>query len=134
MANAGNNNGFNMNAVAKAFVKHFYSKFDTDRVNLQSLYTNDSMLCYENESIKGKNNIMNHICKNLKFKKIQHSPSTLNVQPSGANGLLVLVTGKLKVDDSPNAIQFCETFHLKPTDKSLKNWWIQNDMFRLNYC
>ena len=91
-----------------------------------------SMLSFENEGYQGQQKIMEKLVNGMKFQKIQHIPKTLDVQPSGAGGLLVMVTGQVKVDDEKNPLLFSELFHLMPTDKTLKNFWIQNCIFRLN--
>jgi len=53
------------------------------------------------------------------------------VQPSGCGGLIIVVTGDLKVDDEQNALKFVDVFHLMPNDKTMKAWWIHNHVFRL---
>ena len=47
--------------IGKAFVTHYYQKFDTSieqRSTLQSLYQDDSMLTFENEQFMGMQAIM----------------------------------------------------------------------------
>jgi hypothetical protein len=38
-----------------------------------------------------------------------------------------------QVDDSPNPLYFSEVFNLMPTDASGQNFFIQNQVFKLNY-
>ncbi|KAD3641873.1 hypothetical protein E3N88_31097 [Mikania micrantha] len=45
-------------AVAKAFVEHYYSTFDTNRSNLANLYQESSMLTFEGQKIQGSANIV----------------------------------------------------------------------------
>ena len=54
---------------------------------------------------------------------------SVDAQPSG-NGILVFVNGDLKVDDNANVLKFAQVFQLIPTDQSLGNFWIFNDVFR----
>lgn len=49
------------------------------------------------------------------------------------NGILIMVNGDIKVDDQQNALKFSQTFQLIPTDAQCSNFWIYNDIFRLNY-
>ena len=44
--------------IGKAFTTHYYQTFDTARVNLQTLYTDQSMLTFENEQFMGMQSIM----------------------------------------------------------------------------
>eukprot|EP01084_Bolivina_argentea_P072512 131662_1 len=121
------------NQIGRAFVKHYYEQFDSNRKNLANLFTNKSMMTYEGKGFQGQNNIMQRLTS-LGFNKIKHEPKTMDCQPSGANGILVIVTGDVYVDDSKNPIKFSETFQLMPTDQSCRQFWIHNDVFRLNYC
>ena len=91
-----------------------------------------SMLSFENEGYQGRDKIMAKLCNGVKFNKIQHQPKTLDCQPSGNGGLIVMVTGQLKLDAEKNGLLFSEVFHLKPTDKTLKQFWVHNCIFRLN--
>ena len=93
-----------------------------------------SMLSFENERYAGRKAIMAKLCNGVFFKKIQHVPKTLDVQPSGANGLMIMCTGELKVDEETNPLKYGQMFHLLPTDNTMKRFWLHNDIFRLNYC
>ena len=44
--------------VGKAFSQHYYNTFDTNRVQLQTLYQEGSMLSFENEQFMGMQSIM----------------------------------------------------------------------------
>mmetsp|Transcript_19215 Transcript_19215/g.30440 ORF Transcript_19215/g.30440 Transcript_19215/m.30440 type:complete len:149 (-) Transcript_19215:356-802(-) len=123
-----------LNAIGKAFVEHYYTLFDNNRLQLADLYQDTSMLSFENEQYAGKKQIMAKLCNGVFFKKVQHVPKTLDVQPSGANGLMIMCTGELKVDEEKNALKYGQMFHLLPTDNTFKRFWLHNDIFRLNYC
>jgi len=122
------------NRIAKSFVEFFYNKFDNDRKGLNDLYKNNSMLSYEGDGYQGQQKIMDKLTNGVKYKKIQHFPKTLDVQPSAGTGLLVMVTGTLKVDDENNQVMYTELFHLVPSDQTCQSWWIHNDVFRLCYA
>ncbi|KZT52463.1 nuclear transport factor 2 [Calocera cornea HHB12733] len=68
----------------------------------------------------------------LPFQSINHNLSTQDAQPSNAQGgILVMVTGSLRVDDGPNLLNYCQTFQLIPDTNG--SYYVQNDVFRLNY-
>ena len=52
------------------------------------------MLTFENEQYAGKKAIMSKLCNGVFFKKDSTYPKTLDVQPSGANGLMIMCTGE----------------------------------------
>jgi len=122
----------NHESIAQAFVKHYYTIFDSDRSKLGSLYRQQSMLTYEDKKGLGQQQIV-EIFKNLKFKSISHQIKTCDAQPSGSGGIIVYVQGDLKVDGGPNAVKFGQMFQLIPTDATGSNFWVHNDIFRLNY-
>jgi len=119
------------NAIATAFVKHYYTVFDTDRSKLQNLYQASSKLTFEGSQFQGGSAIIGKL-QSLPFKKVQHAIKSVDCQPSGCGGLIVFVCGDLKVDDGENALKFAQVFHLMP-DSSGSNYWVHNDVFRLNY-
>eukprot|EP01084_Bolivina_argentea_P196855 337439_1 len=127
-----NQGGPNITQIGKSFVEHYYRLFDSNRVQLAPLFQDASMLSFENEGFQGKDKIMNKLVNGVKFKKIQHQPKTLDVQPSGSGGLIVMVTGKLIIDNEKNPLLYSETFQLLPTDKQMKQFWVHNCIFRLN--
>ncbi|KIK54562.1 hypothetical protein GYMLUDRAFT_100055 [Collybiopsis luxurians FD-317 M1] len=120
-----------INGIAKQFVDFYYTTFDSNRANLASLYREQSMLTWEGAPIQSATSI-NEKLTGLPFEKVQHKVETLDAQPSSPTipSIMVSVTGLLLVDDSPNALQFSQTFHLIPDGSS---YYVLNDIFRLNY-
>ncbi|XXQ33590.1 Nuclear transport factor 2 [Plasmodiophora brassicae] len=118
-----------MTKVAQAFVQHYYTMFDTNRTQLSSLYQPQSMLTFEGEAFMGAENIGNKL-NSLPFRKVVHSIKTMDIQPSGCNGILIVVCGDLKIDDDANPLKYSQTFHILPTQQG--SWWVHNDLFRLN--
>ena len=68
----------------------------------------------------------------MKFQKVEHKVLSMDAQPT-TNGILVFVTGNIMID-SPNPLYFSEVFHLLPLDASGSNFYIQNQLFKLNYA
>ncbi|CDP13353.1 unnamed protein product [Coffea canephora] len=118
--------------VAKAFVDHYYSTFDTNRSGLGNLYQDQSMLTFEGEKFQGSSNILAKLT-GLPFQQCQHGITTVDCQPSGpAGGMLVFVSGLLVVDGGEHPLKFSQMFHLMPTPQG--SFYVLNDIFRLNYA
>ncbi|CAI0381265.1 unnamed protein product [Linum tenue] len=95
-------------AVAKAFVDHYYSMFDSNRAGLASLYEDGSMLTFEGQKIQGSQNIVAKLTS-LPFQQCQHSITTVDCQPSGpAGGMLVFVSGNLQLAGEQHALKFSQ--------------------------
>lgn len=115
--------------IGQNFCQHYYNKFDSNRADLQSLYTAESMLTFEEESVIGVNDIMKKLLS-LTFTKVRHVIVKADYQPNPFNnGVIVFVTGDLFIDDNTNPLKFAQVFHLAPYCDS---YIIVNDMFRLN--
>uniref|UniRef100_A0A7S2S5S6 NTF2 domain-containing protein n=1 Tax=Mucochytrium quahogii TaxID=96639 RepID=A0A7S2S5S6_9STRA len=128
-------NSFNVPAEAveltKGFVQHYYSQYDgglDSRAQLQSLYTNTSVVSIEGTTYTGTQNIME------KFKEmpiVQNDPNML-VDVHCVNGLdivLIFLAGQLSIDGQ-NPMKFAQTFLIQ---KSGGSYIIGNQTFRLNY-
>ncbi|KAG7018458.1 Nuclear transport factor 2 [Cucurbita argyrosperma subsp. argyrosperma] len=95
-------------AVAKAFVDHYYSTFDANRAGLANLYQDTSMLTFEGQKIQGSPNIVAKLTS-LPFQQCQHSVSTVDCQPSGpTGGMLVFVSGNLQLAGEQHALKFSQ--------------------------
>ncbi|KAL6011620.1 hypothetical protein ACLOJK_002068 [Asimina triloba] len=94
--------------VAKAFVEHYYRAFDADRSSLVGLYEEGSMLTFEGQKIQGAQNIVAKLTS-LPFQQCHHSISTVDCQPSGpAGGMLVFVSGNLQLAGEQHALKFSQ--------------------------
>lgn len=97
-------------ALAKAFVEHYYTTFDTNRGGLANLYQEGSMLTFEGQKIQGGQNITAKLT-GLNFQQCQHQISTVDCQPSGpAGGMLVFVSGNLQLAGEAHALKFSQVF------------------------
>ncbi|XP_047150006.1 nuclear transport factor 2B-like [Vigna umbellata] len=118
--------------LAKAFVDHYYSTFDNNRQSLAGLYQDASMLTFEGQKIQGASNIVAKLTS-LPFQQCHHSISTVDCQPSGASGgMLVFVSGSLQLAGEQHTLKFSQMFHLMPTPQA--SYYVLNDIFRLNYA
>ncbi|XP_026377335.1 nuclear transport factor 2A-like [Papaver somniferum] len=118
-------------AVSKAFVEHYYSTFDANRGSLGSLYQETSMLTFEGQQIQGSQNIVAKL-NSLPFQQCKHTITTVDCQPSGpAGGMIVFVSGSLQLAGEQHALKFSQMFHLMPAQNT---FYVQNDIFRLNYA
>ncbi|XP_057430550.1 nuclear transport factor 2B-like [Lotus japonicus] len=119
-------------ALAKAFVEHYYSTFDSNRAALANLYQEGSMLSFEGQKIQGSSNIVAKLTS-LPFQQCHHSITTVDCQPSGAtSAMLVFVSGNLQLAGEQHALNFSQMFHLMPTQQG--SYYVLNDIFRLNYA
>ncbi|THU46999.1 hypothetical protein C4D60_Mb09t10880 [Musa balbisiana] len=118
--------------VTKAFVDHYYNLFDTNRAALACLYDQTSMLSFEGQKILGADEIGRKLSQ-LPFEQCNHSISTVDCQPSPfVGGILVFVTGNLQLAGEEHQLRFSQIFQLIPTQQA--SFFVQNDIFRLNYC
>ncbi|CAI8616976.1 unnamed protein product [Vicia faba] len=119
-------------ALAKAFVEHYYTTFDNNRAGLATLYQDGSMLTFEGQKILGSPNIVAKLTS-LPFQQCHHSITTVDCQPSTVNtGMLVFVSGNLQLGGEQHALKFSQMFHLIPTQQG--SYYVLNDIFRLNYA
>ncbi|EPS62811.1 hypothetical protein M569_11974, partial [Genlisea aurea] len=119
-------------ALAKAFVNHYYSTFDANRAGLASLYQDSSMLSFEGQKFLGAHNISAKL-NALPFQQCQHNITTVDCQPSGpSGGVLVFASGNLQLAGEQHALKFSQMFHLMPTPQG--SFYVLNDIFRLNYA
>ncbi|RWW34187.1 hypothetical protein BHE74_00022217 [Ensete ventricosum] len=133
-------------AVAKAFVDHYYRTFDGNRAALGGLYHDASMLTFEGDKIQGAAAIVAKLTS-LPFQQCAHAISTVDFQPSGpAGGMLVFVSGSLQLAGESHTLKFSQVcslsvfapfiyrlmFHLMPTPQG--SFYVLNDIFRLNYA
>ncbi|KAH0671217.1 hypothetical protein KY285_025431 [Solanum tuberosum] len=94
------------NELAKAFVEHYYSTFDTNRAGLGNLYQEGSMLTFEGIKTQGSQNIVAKLTS-LPFQQCQHTITTTDCQPSGpAGGMIVVVSGHLQLAGEQHALKF----------------------------
>ncbi|ETN42222.1 uncharacterized protein HMPREF1541_04163 [Cyphellophora europaea CBS 101466] len=116
--------------IANQFVDFYYNTFDNNRAGLAALYRDSSMLSFESSQFQGAQNISEKL-QSLPFQRVVHKVDTKDVQPSSQQGgIIVLVTGALQFDDSPQPMSFAQTFQLLPEGG---NWFVQNDIFKLIY-
>jgi len=123
----------NPEVIAKQFVQHYYTNFESNRTKLATLYQDHSMLTFEGDKFQGRNNIMKKLT-NLNIQSIKHQVTSFDVQPTVGNGLIVFVCGNLAVDQNQNALKFAEVFTLQPIPNQPGGYYVLNDVFRLNYC
>lgn len=119
-------------AVARAFVEHYYRTFDTSRAGLAGLYQDNSMLTFEGAKTQGSAAITAKLT-GLPFQQCQHNISTVDCQLSGfGGGMLVFVSGSLQFAGEQHSLKFSQMFHLFPTTQG--SFYVLNDIFRLNYA
>ncbi|CAF0812586.1 unnamed protein product [Didymodactylos carnosus] len=115
--------------VGKAFIQHYYQTFDTgSRESVAALYEPSVGRMDFNgaKTAVGVAEITERL-RSYTFTTINHTVSTIDIQQTYDNGILIVVTGMLRADnDQP--MQFTETFLLKGANNS---WFVVNNFFRL---
>ena len=115
--------------VAKAFLQHYYTMFDTNRDGLVPLYRPQSLLTFEGQVKRGVQEIM---AKLKELPKVAHDGNSFTVDSQAVNGqalILVFVTGQLTIDGQ-NPLKFTQTIILVQEGQG---YYVGNDIFRLNY-
>ena len=114
--------------VGRQFCEHYYKVISEDRPSLADLYTEDSMMTYENEPFKGTESIMEKLGT---LPAIRFEVITFDSQPTIGDGILCMIGGNLFIDQDSNPVKFAQTFHIQKGGNF--GWYCHNDIFRLNY-
>jgi len=112
--------------IAKQFIQTYYTTFDTNRPALSALFQPQSMLSMLDKEFQGPQQVLEKL-QSL-GGKTQHQIECYDCQPTAQGGILIVVTGKISIDDAP-PMNFNETFQLFPAGSQ---WCILNDIFSLN--
>ncbi|KAL7924873.1 hypothetical protein ACHAPE_000295 [Trichoderma viride] len=124
----------NVEEIAKQFVNGFFTGMSTNIAGLAAVYTPQSVLTFESQKFEGANAILEKLT-GLPFKMSGHQLSTLDAQLAD-NDLLILVTGKLKVDEDENLINFVQNFKVSVSQGpggEITGFLVKNDIFKLVY-
>ncbi|KAK0628929.1 hypothetical protein B0T17DRAFT_614780 [Bombardia bombarda] len=118
-------------AAAAQFVAHYYTTFDADRANLAGLYRENSMLTFESSQAMGVKSISEKLV-GLPFQKVKHEASAVEAQPTPNDGILILVTGHLMVDEEQRPLGYSQAFQLYKDPAG--QWFVYNDIFKLIFA
>lgn len=116
--------------IGKQFADLYYNTFKTDKGAMGRLYQEQSILTWEGKRFIGQAAIAQHL-QGLPFGKIDFRLTTMDVQPTVTNGIMVFVTGQLVTEGETKPLQFSQLFHLVHANNT---WVLLNDMFRLNFA
>ncbi|KAL7799197.1 hypothetical protein V8C37DRAFT_399019 [Trichoderma ceciliae] len=120
--------------IAKQFVNGFFTGMSTNIQGLAAVYNSESVLTFESQKFEGASAILEKLT-GLPFKMSGHQLSTLDAQLASGD-LLILVTGKLKVDDDENLINFVQNFKVsvgQGPGGEITGFVVKNDIFKLVY-
>ncbi|KAL6696500.1 hypothetical protein J3F84DRAFT_370271 [Trichoderma pleuroticola] len=124
----------NIEEIAKQFVNGFFTGMSTNIPGLAAVYSPESVLTFESQKFEGAEAILGKLTS-LPFKMSGHHLSTLDAQLASGD-LLILVTGKLKVDEDENLINFVQNFKVSVTQGpggEITGFVVKNDIFKLVY-
>lgn len=118
--------------IARNFAQFYYQTFARSRPSLSALYQPQSMLTMEGTPCQGPASIVEKLAALPELAADQpYSLDTLDAQPSnGQGGVLIFVTGTMRVAGETVPLRFSQTFQLMPNGTS---YFVLNDIFRLNY-
>jgi len=86
------------------------------------------MLTFEGQQMQGTEAIM---AKLKGVGQVKHTVKGMDIQPSAnPNAIVIFVTGSVQIGGD-NPLHFCEFFQLVSTGPG--NYYVHNDVFRLNY-
>ncbi|KAL7951650.1 hypothetical protein V8C42DRAFT_304747 [Trichoderma barbatum] len=120
--------------IAKQFVNGFFTGMSSNIAGLAAVYSPESVLTFESQKFEGVQAILEKLT-GLPFKMSGHQLSTLDAQLASGD-LLILITGKLKVDEDENLINFVQNFKVSVTQGAageITGFTIKNDIFKLVY-
>ena len=112
---------------AQKFVHGFYENMANDRSRNLMLYREGSQLSYNGSHCATLQQIKEKF-ENFSYKTMLYKFDDIDVQQVGANGILIVVNGKLNLDNE-NTFSFCETFMI--IFESQEAFYIQNEVMQL---
>ena len=116
--------------IAHNFVREYYKRVQTGRDSVGGLYGPNSLLTWEGAKIQGAAKIQDKVKSQ---PKLQYKIDKVDAQPMPSNGVLVLVVGKLKIDND-NALNFSQSFTLLPNPTKSGSYYCHNDIMRMIYA
>jgi hypothetical protein len=120
---------YDWKSVGESFAKHYFTTMDGNRASIGALFQAASMFQMENEQMTGAEAIVAKVSG--MFQSIAHQVKTVDCQPSGGGGVLVVVCGDVAVNGQA-PVKFNQSFHVMPTDATNSNFYIHNSTFRFN--
>ena len=95
-------------------VAHYFNSLTTNRQALASMYSDTSMLTYENEQFMGSEQIMTKL-NSLPNLTYDSASAVADYQPSVNESILAMVSGRLFIDGNKDQpLTFTQTFVLCP--------------------
>ena len=94
------------------------------------LYKDVSTLTFEGQAVKGAQAIVQKL-SSLQFGQVKVQMVSKDFQAGPQGSLLIMVNGNLIVEGQTNHLKFAQVFTLIATGGN--NFYIHNDIFRLNY-
>ncbi|EHK23696.1 uncharacterized protein TRIVIDRAFT_186251 [Trichoderma virens Gv29-8] len=124
----------NLEDIAKQFVNGFFTGMSSNIQGLAAVYNAESVLTFESQKFEGVQAILEKLTS-LPFKMSGHQLSTLDAQLASGD-LLILITGKLKIDEDENLINFVQNFKVSVSQGpggEITGFTVKNDIFKLVY-
>jgi len=124
-----NLNKIDYKQIAADFCTYYYSIYDTNINELESLYKFDSIFTYLGQEIKGFSKLCYCIKNKHKIYKFDHIINNTCSQPLGKKTILITVMGIVKTNDCIDGDAFHETIIIQKDNDD--NYFIHNSVFTI---
>lgn len=114
--------------IAEEFCKYYYTVYDNNFLELANLCLPNTLFTYMDEELIGFNRLVEKINKHYIYK-FHHKQININFQPVGNNGIIILSTGTISLNDSIIENRFTESILLEMDDKN--RFFIINNLFKI---
>lgn len=111
--------------ISEEFCKIYYSLFDSSSARLSLLYKPNALITLGDTEITSFDNLCGFVRSNGIFS-FEHNCETMNSQPIGETGILITVTGKVRINQG-SVSRFSETFILEKLEGS---WFISQNVIK----
>ncbi len=118
----------NYKRITEEFCRQYYSLYDNNFPGLSQMYKPESCFTYLDEEIQGFSNFVEKL-RQFNIYKFTHQSVNVNSQPVGDRTVLIVVTGKLCVNNSTYEQKFTETIMLQRDDQN--RFFIYHTIFKL---
>lgn len=118
----------NFRQIATAFCNHYYATYDSDYYGLAELYTPNSCFSYQGDEVVGFDRWVNLMTNKYGYYGFRHIVYSIDAQPVGNMGLLVIVTGNLVLDNSLIGKKFTEAMLLHNDGQN--RFYVYHTVFR----
>ena len=123
----------NYASLARNFIQHYYTTYDSSFQNLASLYKPTSKFTFSDKEYIGFNNLYADLSYNVGVTNYEHRCETYDAQPINRHEIFLTVTGTMRIVTHgvcSNYFKFVESFIISK-DRINNRFFIRNTIFRV---